>query len=131
LPCPLGRSASPNPVPQNFLHGRLFRLRVARLELEPSVSPRPTLSPRPLQKKRRERHRAVSMPLFAGRKAPDGIGMSGDAAASAAAQPKEIAAARITWGSRMSPSRWHGDNYERTQSIPGMFLGLASPLLPS
>src|SRR5262249_8647593 len=23
LPCPLGRSASPNPVPQNFLHGRL------------------------------------------------------------------------------------------------------------
>src|SRR5262249_26184060 len=42
--------------PENFQSPAgtaLFRLRVARLELEPSVSPRPTLSPRPLQKKRR------------------------------------------------------------------------------
>jgi hypothetical protein len=46
------------------------------------------------------------MPLFACRKTPDGIAMNGDAAA-AAAQPREMAAARITWAGRMSPSRWH------------------------
>src|SRR5262249_58144277 len=42
--------------PENFQSpagAALFRPRVRRLELEPSVSPRPTLSPRPLQKKRR------------------------------------------------------------------------------
>src|SRR5215475_9595875 len=58
------------------------------------------------------------MPLFACRKAPGGIGMSGDAAACAAAQAQKIAAARKAWRARMGDPRWHAKNAKGGGYVP-------------
>src|SRR5262245_66581390 len=58
------------------------------------------------------------MPRFACRKAPGGIGMSGDAAACAAAQAQKIAAARKAWRARMGDPRWHAKNAKGGGYVP-------------
>src|SRR5262249_20697068 len=100
----------------------LFRLRAPLVGLKASASPRPTVSPRSLQKKPRwwRRHRTFSIPLFACRNAPEGTPMSGEAAACAAQAQKiqKIAAARKAWRARMRNPRWQAKNAEGGGYVP-------------
>jgi hypothetical protein len=72
--------------------GAPSRLRIVPLEVNPSMSSRSVAAPRQPQKMLRRwrlRQRTVSIPLSERSMVPDGGGMSGDAAAPAAAQQKK------------------------------------------